>query len=76
MEPVDYTALKKCALREVLQRERVYRRLVDEGRMSPQKADSELAMMKQIAEIMTALERGHSAPPMKRAEPDPQGTFL
>lgn len=38
-----------CSWREVKQRQRVYQRLVDQGRMTPQLAAKELRLMEAIA---------------------------
>lgn len=40
----------QCAVRECVQRKRVYARLVREGRMAPDKARTEYFLMKAIAE--------------------------
>jgi hypothetical protein len=44
-----FEQLTACAEREVLQRQRVYARQVELGRMRQDKADSEIAMMQAIA---------------------------
>lgn len=41
---------RACAEREVKQRNRVYPRLVENGRMTKEAAEREIAMMKEIAE--------------------------
>lgn len=40
----------ECAKREVKMRERVYPRWVQQGKMTQQQADLEIAMMREIAE--------------------------
>lgn len=45
-----FEQLAACAEREVRQRQRVYARQVELGRMRQEKADSETAMMQAIAE--------------------------
>lgn len=40
---------RQCAEREVKQRVKVYRRLIATGKMTPQQADREIAMMTEIA---------------------------
>jgi hypothetical protein len=42
-------ALAECAEREVVQRERVYARLIAQGKMGRENADREIAMMKDLA---------------------------
>lgn len=42
--------LAECARREVKQRQRVYARLVEAGKMSGAKADHEIALMTAIAD--------------------------
>lgn len=44
-----------CVEREIKMRERVYLRWIDAGRMSKQKAEHEIAMMKAIAEDYRAV---------------------
>lgn len=46
----SHEALRQCALREVSQRNRVYNRLVDQQKMTQEKADREIAMMQAIAD--------------------------
>jgi hypothetical protein len=45
-----------AAEREVAQRQRVYSRLVNEGKMSPEKAALELEIMREIASDYLKLE--------------------
>lgn len=40
----------QCIEREIKQRQAVYGRLVDEGRMTPKQAGEEIAIMREIAE--------------------------
>ena len=53
--PFSPTALAECAEREVRQRERVYARQVERGKMTRSFADEQIAMMRQIAEDYRAL---------------------
>lgn len=45
---------KKEAQREVIQRRRVYRRLIENGKMTQAEADHQIALMQEIAEDYTA----------------------
>lgn len=56
--PISYQRQRICAEREVVQRRRVYPRLVEGGRMTQRKADDELATMAAIVETLKALEDG------------------
>ena len=51
MSEMKFTAaeLRDCAMREVVQRRRVYPGLVQRGRMSPKEMERQIAMMTQIA---------------------------
>jgi hypothetical protein len=42
--------LAECARRELIQRRRVYTRLVDDGKVSQSEADREIGLMRAIAE--------------------------
>jgi hypothetical protein len=53
--PFTASELVECARREVTQRRRVYPRLVENGRMTQEKADRETAMMVAIAELLEQL---------------------
>lgn len=62
MSAFTFGELAACAAREVLQRRRVYPRLVDKGSMTQAEADRQIAMMDDI--------RRHFA---REAEADPAG---
>jgi hypothetical protein len=49
------TELASCARRELMQRKRVYKRLVEADKMSQADADREIAMMRTIADYFDAL---------------------
>lgn len=51
----DLEAMRACAAREAEMRRRVYPKFVDSGRMTPDKADSELLQMEAIAALLTHL---------------------
>jgi hypothetical protein len=51
-EEIPIEALLECARRELTYRRRVYPRLVDEDKMSPQKMAYELGCMERICEIL------------------------
>lgn len=61
--PRTFTPRQKmfCARREVRQRQRVYPRLVDAGKMSRADADRELACMEAIAADYELMERQEAA---------------
>lgn len=44
--------LAECARRELVQRQRVYPRLIASGRMSEMEAERQLAMMREILRIL------------------------
>lgn len=48
----------KCAKREVAQRQRVYPRLVERGKMTQKKADYEIKMMSLIEASLTKIYNG------------------
>lgn len=52
-----YPELKKCAEREVMMRERVYGKRVEAGTMNQEDADREIAMMKEIEDILEYLSQ-------------------
>ena len=51
----SYDELAACAKREVTQRKRVYLRLVDAGKMKPEKAAREIDLMVAIADYFAEL---------------------
>lgn len=51
----SYEDLAACAKREVVQRRRVYLRLVDQGKMKPEKAAREIELMQAIGEYFEGL---------------------
>jgi hypothetical protein len=54
-EEISIDALEQCARRELAYRKRVYPRLVDQDKMSPQKMAYEIACMRRIVEIIGRL---------------------
>ena len=50
--------LVECARREITQRTRVYPRLVENGRMTQEKADRETAMMGAILDLLDSMAAG------------------
>lgn len=52
----------KCVRREIAMRERVYPRWVKDGRMTQQKADSELRLMKQVLATLETVARQNELP--------------
>lgn len=58
--PNGYTfeQLRRCVEREVGFRKRVYGKQVTNGRMTQEKADTEVAMMQAIAEHLKTQEQG------------------
>lgn len=51
----DIEELRVCAAREARMRESVYPRLIESGRMTADKADSELSNMRAIAALLELL---------------------
>lgn len=49
--------LVMCARRELVQRRRVYPRLIEKGKMSQLNADREIAMMAEIKEILESMQK-------------------
>lgn len=49
MLPITQADKLACVLREIAMRERVYARYVEQGRMKQDRADYEIAVMKEIA---------------------------
>lgn len=54
---ISYDEMAACAKRELTYRRRVYLRLVDEGKMKPEKAAREIDLMKAIAEHFAELSQ-------------------
>ena len=52
--------LRESAERELSFRKRVYRRLVEQGKMEPEKADFELLAMAQIILLIDAVRTGRT----------------
>jgi len=69
---VNYEDLKRCAYRELLMREKVYGRWVNDGKMRADTADKEIRLMKQIVYVLSTLASGHPAPPGEAPEPEKQ----
>lgn len=59
-EPRKFTTevLAKCARREVAMRRQVYRYRVDQGKMTQPEADKEVAMMREIAQVLETMAKG------------------
>lgn len=53
-QPISIDEQMKCVQREIRMRENVYPKWVAAGKMSPAKAESELAMMKAVLETLKA----------------------
>lgn len=60
-EKPTFTALRRCCERELALRERVYPKRVADGRMTQEKADLEITLMKGCVEIFTKLEQEEKA---------------
>ena len=53
--PVTFEEMLECVLREIKQRQRVYPRLVEQGKMTKELASRELARMEAIRDHLNPL---------------------
>lgn len=57
MREISYDEMAACAKRELKYRRRVYLRLVDEGKMKPERAAREIELMEAIGEYFEKLSQ-------------------
>ncbi len=72
MQEYCIQVLAACALREVRQRERFYPRLIQDGRMAPSFARSEIDKMRAIYDLLSELTCEHCE---REAELEPELPF-
>ncbi len=53
---MDINEMIACVRREIKKREFVYPRLIEQGKLSPKKADSEIVAMKSVLHILSELK--------------------